>query len=528
MQHEGGTFNKSNNLLNVQVPVLDGSTDLSTAYLELEGVSFKTNAGVDVTENVALGYVDGVNTVEYDSSAFIKNLKITSERLPLIEEVRFINRRTQTQRCLTKSVSAMQNEFFTGRGGRCVLDANGKCNLQVPLSQICGLGEVDSLDMSATGAVNFQIELENQNTVATEYELGLEVLDYECADLVNNTGGAVEYNYIVLTNTVNSDLEAGLMFPAGSALTISYTHSVDGDRTADVTIESVAVDDATKVCTLTFTENWLPLEDGESATDMTVDNDVASAECANVADADARNLVVVQGESANFFQLGSAQMVSFLTAVNRVFVKVGIIKTAVQVGPNVNVTFTSDLLEDGNLTLVQIRAPAFDVLDYDIEKINVVLRNNPYYNGKFEPLAFSTYHLEMINMPPNYTDFRQQFDIEAGVWRLEWLTPTANLVSTLDGVTSYRVSVDEIDTTNRDVELATGNNSLYYDRLIQGYSSDLINLNLVNVSQDVFIIPELLDMSPQRRMVNLRLYSDDPMTQKVVYLYKSIMVQLTK
>ena len=528
MQHEGGTFNKSNNLLNIQVPALDGSTDLSTGYLELEGVTFKTQAGVNVTENVALGYVDGAQTVEYDTSAFIKNLKITSDNLPLIEEVRFINRRTQTQRALTKSVSVLENQFFTGRGGRCVLDANGKCNLQVPLSEICGVGAISSLDMSATGAVNLQIELENQNTVATEYALALEVVEYECNDIENDSGGALEYNYVVLTNTFNSALEASLMFPAGSALTISYTHSVDGARTADVTVESLAVDNATKVCTLTFTENWLPLEDGENVTDMTVDNDVASAECADVGAPDARNLVVVQGESADFFQPGSLQLVSFLTAANRVFVKLGVIKTAVQAGANVNVTFTSNLLEAGALTLVQIRAPAFQRLDYDIEQVNIVLRNNPSYNGKFPPVEFSTYHLEMINMPPNYTDFRQQFDIEPGVYRLEWMTPVDNLVSTLDNVSSYRVSVDEIDTTNRDVELSETNNSVFYDRLIQAYSSDLINLNLVNVSQDVFVIPELIDMSPMRRMVNLRLYSDAAMSQKVVYLYKSIMVQLTK
>lgn len=524
-QHEGGVFSKSNNLLNVQLPALEGVTNLDASYIELEGVSFYDNQGEQVTENVVLGYSSGAASVDYSASAFIKNLKITSSKQALIEEVRFVNRRTQSQHTLFKSDTSIKNEFFLGRGGPCLLDSDGKCNLQIPLKEVCGFGSIGSLPMSSlTGDVNFQIELENQNTVAAEYRMQLQVTNLNCNDITNNTEDQQDYNAVTITPEAANLLEMLVLFPIGSDLTVTYVHPVNGAQEDVVTIADVQVNGT--ACTLIFTEAFVTIDPEAVVTDITVSNNVVSVGCADKEAADPRNTLVAPAIGDDqVYPVGSVLLITCVTGAGVLRVFTGVVASTSVEGGNMTITFTKNILPEGIINEIYIRVAKFRNLDYKVEKVNIVVRNNPSATAP-NSVTFDTYHLEMINMPPNYTDFRQQFDIEAGVKRLEWLTPVDSLVSVLDGVTSYRVSVNEVDTTNRDVEMDTGNNSLYYDKLMQAYSTQLVNLNMVNFSRDCFVVSEMLIPSEQRLMVNLRLYSDEPMDSKVVHLYKLITVLL--
>jgi len=133
--------------------------------------------------------------------------------------------------------------------------------------------------------------------------------------------------------------------------------------------------------------------------------------------------------------------------------------------------------------------------------------------------------LEMQNQQDGLLDWRQQYDLESGAIAVYLMTPMDSLVSVRDTVSSFRVSMNNIDTTNRDVEIDSANNSLYYDRLYNTYSTDLVNLNLVNFSADVFILPEKVPLNGMRNLMNVRLYSTEPMTAKIVYLYKKLMAE---
>jgi hypothetical protein len=523
-QHEGGVFTKTNNLLNIQLPAMEGSTSLSTAYLELEKVSFKDQTGLQITDNVALGFVNGENAVVYDTSAFIKNMKITSEKQPLIEEVRFVNRRTQTQKNLFKGQTTARNEFFTGRGGVVLLDDNGQCNLQIPLSSVCGFGSVQAVDMtSMTGAVNFQIELENQHTLALEYMQGFELTEIPCDDIENDTEEVDAVSSILITSTFQSEGTAIMMFPLGSRVTLSYTHSTDGAGTADVFVESLEYDEATNKLAVIFTESFVDLAPTESLTDITLSNEVVSYTGANGAGATV--LVNPLPDYPFTFPVGMTLQVMYLDN-GQYHVITGQVLTAVPQDDNVLITFTYPIFPDGsNPTDIRLAVYGLQNLDYEIEKVNLVFRNNPMGIVDSKAIVFDTYHVEMANMMDGLYDYRQQFDIEPGVRRLEWLTCIDNLVSNVDTATSYRVSVNELDTTNRDVELV-GTKALYYDRLVEAYS-ELVNLNLVDFSQTVLVVPETVIPQDSRLMVNLRLYaSGQPMQTKIVYLYKLLSVKL--
>ena len=523
-QHEGGVFTKTNNLLNIQLPAMEGATSLSTAYLELEKVSFKDQTGLAVTDNVALGFVNGENAVVYDSSAFIKNMKITSEKQPLIEEVRFVNRRTQTQKNLFKGSTAQNNEYFTGRGGVVLLDSNGQANLQIPLSSVCGFGSVQAIDMtSMTGAVNFQIELENQHTLAVEYVTGFELTEIDCDDITNDEQVPEAVSSVLITSTIESEATANLMFPIGSRVTLSYTHSEDGAGTADLRIEALQYDAQTNKLAVVFNEAFADLEPTEALTDITLSNEIVSY---SGADPTSKSIVVNPLPDYPFkFPAGMTLQVMYLDD-EEYYVVTGQVLSSVAQDDNMLVTFTADIFPAGaQPTDIRINVRGLQNLDYEIEKVNLVFRNNPTGDVTAKSVIFDTYHVEMANMLDGLYDYRQQFDIEAGVQRLEWLTCIDNLVSNIDTATSYRVSVNELDTTNRDVELV-GTKALYYDRLREAYP-ELVNLNLVDYSQSILVIPETVIAQDARLMVNLRLYaSGQPMKTKIVYLYKKLGVQL--
>lgn len=523
-QNEGGVFTKLNNLLNVQLPMLDGVTNMYPAYLELEGISFQDiDTGEQVTANVALGNVGDLNAVTYDSSAFIKNMKITSEKVPLIEEVRFVNRRTQTQKNLFKGVTTQKNDYFLGRGSRVLLDSDGKANLQIPLKSVCGLGSVPVLDMSKTGAVNFQIELENQHKVAVEYMEGLEVVDMAADDMENDGADPVQYKTLVLTQTFERKETAEVMFPVDMELDITFAHSATGNEDATVHVKSVAFDTDTNKVTLEFVEVWTTLNAGETATQITLNNNVVSYEGTNPNGA---SLTISDAElPSGPVPIGSNMLIAY-TDANMWYVKSGIVLSSVIVADENVLTFTTQIFPDGsNPQNITVRAYAHRNLDYSIEHVNLVVRQNPYAKPENKPVMFSTYHVEMQNMPETY-DYRQQFDVEPGVYRLEWLTCVDNLVSIRENLKSYRVSVNEIDTTNRDVEVLS-NKSIYYDRLISAYGASIVNFNLVDFSQDVMVIPESVLVSNTRYLVNLRMYADVlPMAPKIVYLYKLLNVTL--
>lgn len=517
---EGGEFTKSNNLLNVQCPVIQGTTMMNASYLELEGVQFFDPATqAQKMENVVLGYADGDQSVEYSTASFIKNIKITSDNLNLLEEQRFINRRTQTERALLSSTSRLENEYFLGRGGIVLLDNNGKANLQIPLQDVCGLGTVSSLSLAKTGRLNFQIELEDQYTVACEYAQLLNVDAVACNTIVNNTGGMEDYDTLTITNTFENVEEALLYFPIDSRLNIAFVAGGDQEEVQAV-ISNVEVN--ANVCTLTFTEPFVTLADTEEANTIQISNNVVATVCNDVAGGDARNLVVVPHSEASDFQVGKVYTIGCLDATPRFRVVEAVLKTAEQDGDAVNLTFTTECLPAGALTLVQIRRFAFLNLDYSIDKINLVVRNNATL-APAPVFSFDTYHVEMQNQQDGLLDWRQQYDLENGVYCVYLMHPMASLVGVRDTVSSFRMSINNIDTTNRDVELDSANNSLYYDRLYNGYATDLMNLNLVNFSADVFIIPELVPMNGARNLLNVRLYSTEPMTAKIVYLFKKLM-----
>lgn len=530
-QLEGGPFNKMNNLCNVFLEPQTGVVDMTKSYVELETV-FTTVGGAEVTENVFLGYVDDTQTeeVNYTPACFIKHCKLQSDKKGLLEENRYVNVLNQTLEGITSKSQDHTGSYLYGRADPVLLDRDTKkANLQVPLKDILGVGSLNDFPMDWLGTVQLQLEFENKNTLAYQKPQGVALEDIGLEDIENDTGDDIIVNTLTTVPvfaTPGSNVTS--FFPPGVECTFSYTRSdVTGTITTSRVVQSASLN-ADKTMTLNLATPLLTLPDGVNLTDvLLVDNGVDNIVMNDIDDGD-DHTVLVQGSTDVEFYEGDSVSITYAqtsggtTTYNFLLTKIVSVDDS---GTQPEYTI-ADALPDGDVTNIRVTEHNWEALDYEIIKVNVVLYSLP---GKTAPsiMAYTTNHLEMDNMLAT-TDYRRQFDVEENTDKAMMLTPVNSLISTLDNASSFRVSIDNIDTTNRDVVLDYVNdNTLYYDRLIQNMD-DVVSLNLVNDNLRLFLIPQQMPTDGMRHAFNVRLYSDEGMGSKVVYLFKKIATEITK
>jgi hypothetical protein len=532
-QLEGGPFTTMNNLCNIYVEPQAGVVDMSKSYLELETV-FTNQGGDEVTENVFLGYVDedDIEEVNYTPACLIKHCKLQCEKKGLLEENRYINVLNQTLENITKESQDHVGSYLTGRSDPILLDRDTKkANLQVPLSDILGVGNVAEFPVEWMGKLQLQLEFENQNTLAYQKPQGFALEDIDMQNVTNTSGGVTPVNSLTtvpLFGTTGTNVTQ--FFPPGVECSFTFTRSDQGAPTTVSRVVESAVLNSDKTVTLTLASSLTNLPNGVNATGITLnDNGVDNVAMNDVDDGD-NHLVLVQGSTDIEFNVNDSIAISYSTTAGGVTTYDILLTKVVEVddsGTQPEYTI-EDELPDGDVTDIRVVEHNWASLNWEIQKVNLVLYSLP--GKKAEPtLAYITYHVEMDNMLAT-TDYRRQFDTEENTDKAMMLTPTNTLVSTNDSATSFRVSVDNIDTTNRDVPIDYfTDNTLYYDRLIQNMDG-VVSLNLINDNTRLFLIPQQMPTDGMRHVLNVRLYSDLPqgMQAKVVYLFKKVAMEVNK
>ena len=139
--------------------------------------------------------------------------------------------------------------------------------------------------------------------------------------------------------------------------------------------------------------------------------------------------------------------------------------------------------------------------------------------------------MEQVNVPAT-EQYNHLFEIEPStinVIALSKRSASINPISLSDNLSNYRIRIDDIDQTNRDIEYKS---SLYYDSLMRtfnnmGSSYQLRNLYpTVGNGVEMAIMSNPVSNSPNTQMLQLSYNNSANGTAKVLSLYKQVVKKL--
>jgi hypothetical protein len=200
-------------------------------------------------------------------------------------------------------------------------------------------------------------------------------------------------------------------------------------------------------------------------------------------------------------------------------------------------------------------------LSYEIDKFELVLIQSSVdpKNRMPSPFVYSTWKLETANIEVEQQTWARQFILEQGVYNCWTLTPNWNtkeddkgsMISTRRGISHFRLLVNNIAQTNRDIYLQDFRSdypsSLYLDRLNDTFSnSDYILRSPVGIkgvqetADPVTVLPLKIYHAvsesayvmggPGGATVQLNLYGDPAMDRKIkpglVFFFKQLLKTL--
>jgi hypothetical protein len=102
---------------------------------------------------------------------------------------------------------------------------------------------------------------------------------------------------------------------------------------------------------------------------------------------------------------------------------------------------------------------------WEVQQIDLVLHKllQPVKMDKFQ---YETLSVEMTNQPLSES-YRKQFYLENDAYKFIYMTPLDTLISAQNEAGTYRLTLNNIDLTNRDIPITPDTNgSLYNDRLV--------------------------------------------------------------
>ena len=218
--NEGGSFTKSNNLCNFDIPA-DGVYNLANSYVNL--VSNITSAGADDANgkavsipNIDMFMDDGATDedVYLTNVSLVKNFSMSCANKGSIADIRRVDvlrsnlnnykLSQDEQRSLNYQsvfqpfgISQQKNSIFREiRKEGSVLSRDVEGGIRIPLSQLCNFGKVQQYDAEKYGKTRLHLELNIEKVRISQY-LGAgggaqwdrgDARD-ECEDLANNVGG---------------------------------------------------------------------------------------------------------------------------------------------------------------------------------------------------------------------------------------------------------------------------------------------------------------------------------------------------
>ncbi len=130
------------------------------------------------------------------------------------------------------------------------------------------------------------------------------------------------------------------------------------------------------------------------------------------------------------------------------------------------------------------------------------------------------FEVERLNKSAHET-YEQQFDIPGNCITALALTPTTSLMSVVDNCSSYRYRLNNIDTTDRNIE--PNQSPLYIDRMTLSLLNSGLpvhNLKTGFTNQALFLNPIPLQDAPQVLHLSMK-FSSAPACP-VIYFYKQV------
>lgn len=525
--NEAGSYTKTYNNVSIDLDP-NGATDLSMSYLDCE-VGFTVGNAAVPSGPVNLGNIN-TGTV-YSTSCFIKNARIESDVKGLVEEQRYINRLTQTQRTLMTSRAERQASQIEGNEVCIVSPDTQTARIHIPFSEMLGVGS-QMWNNQEMGYSHLKLQLEDQvpiSYVSTAPYLNAALRGAWTS--ANKPGPAAATSYTQLPVTQLITLAAAqAIFATPQIGAGQWQIAATGlANPLLITITSVEATGANQVA-INFTPA-LNQPNGTAFTNITITLQQPATpvgkglSCNDIAAANTTQLVIPADYTQNYLVVGETISIAYRdTAATRYQVfNTTVVAPAPVVGINAQVTLAA-AVPTAAATNVCIISNSFQT-DYTIKRIDLV-SYKPIQPPKLpKTLAFQTYALEMVNREQT-TDYRRQFELEPNCDLVYLISPSSlDLVSTRDNLGSYRLTLQGIDTTNRDIIFDTNNNSLYYDRLIMNINN-IKSLELKSGLVDVFLITETIS-APQPGMPNFldvreTASGTTQLSQKILYLFKRI------
>lgn len=412
---------------------------LNTSVVVTPNATLRTATGADFVVNPALGSVGQTGVLDYKSVALIRNARLTSESVKDLDQYsRDVNILETNKQVYSKNLADHQKDSIT-QGNFSVLDTKTRriknsvflnvqnegtvksslkdADLILPMSDLFSdLGNMMLYPSGLFQTQNMELELENRLPlvdVANSVEAPELVFSY-----ANQAVPAVADTKNTLNIPVamrNSDAEQQAEFYVGQPIQLTFT--LKEDAGADITRTGSAVINAITYNPDPLDTDGLGVNDRSGICQLTLSKTLAVL-LAQAATPVATTVSKVQVDSVKTFD-GSPSFI-----VNRA----ELVIARRRLNPDVVRDYYSQLMRNGM---------QFSYWSATSWNKNSVDRVDEFWTLGPQALGF-------LNLSPTFTGN----------------TPT--LYSLKNGLQSYRVTVGDMETTNRDILISAGNTSALY------------------------------------------------------------------
>ena len=521
-QNESGAFSNAStdNRCSISMTEREGWIDMTNSYLELN-MDFTNASGTLYTGPLNLGQGSAVS--RYSAACLIKHARLVSEKKYIMEENRHINKLNQTWNQYLKSQQDFDAGAYYGEGQCWVVENSSQ--LRVPLADIYGLGGLRNLPLSRTGTLDLRLEFEDSQDPKDYFyqdaPLARATLTgVDCGDV----GGAGAAD-ITTTQTFANVATLQALIKVGDVLNVTFTPSdpVGPAQTVAKTVSiapTIVGGGVAGTGVITFAAPVIPQSNTISFA-YAGSNDTGGYDNA---DPGAINSVSIDAEDYNDNIIkGNAYTLVCKNNTQYEKTKVTITKVT-HTDEKVTIAFTSvDLITvAGGQTATGVsllnNVQIGDITAWSIPQVALVVRK---LNAKppSEPHFYKTYKLEIVNQAQT-TDYRRQYQIEENVEQSVLFPVLTSLLGQDNSITKYRLAKNNIDTTNRDVDVYE---ALYWDRL-QSQISGLKSLNKKNGSYNVLAIVQNYENDGEAKTLNVHLQSTENMDTCLLYMFKRCVV----
>jgi hypothetical protein len=501
-----------------------GMSDFSRSYLDLQ-VAWKNAGGnyLPAGTNVFLG--DAGDNVAYDGQAIVRNCRLTCEQFGILEEQIKVNVYHQSLRKLTQSRQLEQSQRVFGNE-RLVCGDSGVTQILIPLSSVLGCGTEIYPNMKM-GNSTIRLELEFQKDIA--YWLSDELRNFDLPCSGSNVAGAL--TAIDTTTLFESQTSVDWWFQAGKIYNITGTYNA-GNINVSRELATAVWDDGAGTATLTFTTPILTIVAPNVFDDVFVASVAPSAVSCEDATADANgDIMTLTCATADTTDLitGLVHSVGYVEEDNGTAYFSTAVLTDILIStadPTKSILYFDVPIIVG----LQAGTDAVDVFIvpyqeedpavWEVQQIDLVLHKllQPVKMDKFQ---FETLSVEMTNQPLTQ-NYRKQFYLENDAYKFVYLTPLNTLISEQNEAATYRLTLNNIDLTNRDIPIDPDTNgSLYNDRLVMNVDG-LASVQPHNGDLTTIVYPDRCPFG-QQNMLEVKIDSNgvDEMASCLGHLFKT-------